>query len=220
MQLMASDLLILAAKAYINGNKNNAARLFVQACSTQGIDMLIRINGALASTKANLSKSDVSEGAATSFLDNLNSVKPISKSHINDALKVIRSVASSTLDMDICPKCETEPCSCSKYDEDGDSSMTDEDDFDIDGQTEENLTVASDILGDIQTALLRLKLNPEEVNYKKYIPILLNIFPDILITGNTRTSIKILVNAILNRLRDVGDETRIKLHKVLLPLVE
>jgi hypothetical protein len=241
---LAQDLFVLASTAFENKDYKSAVSLFASACIASDINDFRAIPNVgltvseLASDTVRYTVKAVSERVLASLEEEITSAGPLSVEELRAMVTKIKHHA--------CSDClEEEKPTDLMDDEDGeaDLEMTDGDsDEDLDmsercevckqdlsdcecefeQEGEREVELSTGLVENVKNELLAMKVREHDWEIKKYIPLLLNIFPQ-LASESGRTNdieIPILVNKILNRLRAIDYKTLVKLHTTLSPLLE
>lgn len=114
-----------------------------------------------------------------------------------------------------CAGCGSEPCVCEDDQED--------DEHDAEGTSEEELSTANhvesedDLLESVKNSLVGLKIRSKDWEVKEFMPILINIFPDL---ARHKDTPSVVINTLLNRLKTIEKGALARLNKLLLPTRE
>jgi len=207
---LASDLLFLAVSSYKLGKAKTAAKLFAKACS---LDLPNTIN------IKDVDFNKVSNRVLAQLEQELEEGRFLTIKELQDAVKRIKAHANADVSLDMenideepCPVCNQEQCIC-------DEEVPE--DFDTDGidKSEVKIEESSSILKDVKNALVRLKIDNKDWQVKKYLPILITLFPNVIKTTTDR-DVAYLVNVILNNLKTMDHNELKKLHSAISPLLE
>lgn len=217
---LASDLLILATKAYANKDYSGAAQLFVTACEKGDItqkDIIAASSEPIEDKVLAKIESDIKVGGPLSLQELKDAVLRIKRHTASASTDSILGDGDDDFDLEIdsdaedtelpeeCEVCGAYPCVC---------------DFDQEGDRETELS--SDLREEVKDALVSLKIRAKDWDVKNFTPILISMFPDLVETGKSdrQADIAILAKTILNRLHSIDEKTLVKLHKALQPIMK
>jgi hypothetical protein len=233
MYTLAGDLIILATSAANSGDLKSAARLFLQACVTSDLPVLINkissnkdVTASDTISSYNFINKKINKRFIVALTEELDNTTLFSKKEIMDAVRAIKSSDTSSnkdkysfeiVDKEVCPEGCDETCDCNEDET--------QDEFDLDGAVIEDDDIeilassSTSLEEDIKTALISLKLRSDDWDVKKFIPILMTIFPDLVIKGSSNREIRNIVNNIINRLKTLDKNKLNELHNAVKPLL-
>jgi hypothetical protein len=230
---LAGDLFVLAAKAFNSGDLKSASKLFAHACSSNDlptfVDECLATDGGTNKSKLSVVRNRVLAEIEESLRDvgpldsaELRAIVSRIKTHAcdcpdeddedcmchasegldDDEVSLDTEDSEETIEDEVCSDCETDPCSC---------------DHEAEGTKDVELGSA-ELVEDVKNALVALKVRSKSWEVRKYIPLLINIFPDLVVKGDRELEMGTLVNSILNRLHKVDVKTLNRLNQALKPM--
>jgi hypothetical protein len=249
---LSSDLLVLATKAFKNGDIKGSAKLFAHACLSK--DLPVFVNQALETAgDKGLTLPMVSRRVLASVEAAFQEAQgPLSPDELRiilgkikqsahacndcgceDGFKVTTGDEEDSEDFDEETIASMDNANEFSLDTDGDDTDeqqeqedADEEEWEseheVEGTQEEELSssVQQDLVESVKNSLVALKVRSNDWEVKKFMPVLMKFFPDLIIDDDLETDIGQSVNKILNRLHKIDYRTLTKLDTVLRPLRE
>ena len=226
---LAGDLIVLATKAFNNGDQVSAAKLFCQACTSKDLKSFVQSTLAIELSANNIDKSVlipiINNRTIQAFATEIKNSSVFTMAEVKKGISLIKTIASSGSDI-------TDGDTESSLDmedadtvEDEQPAEDDDDELDFEQDGEDEVELSSDRtnpdLRDVRRALYSLKMG-DISEIKKYTPILLSMFPDLVVHTNVtkQRDIRQAVLAVINRLNMLSNSKLKELRQSLSSLID